>query len=93
MRFQQDDTPPHKNSLITYFNEKFYTRIGTSSQTKEQLARSLDLTPIDFFLWGYVKEKVFAQPTTIADIKLRIVLSEISLIVHCKESKTIFDYA
>ena len=25
-------------------------------------ARSPDLTPLDFFLWGYVKQKVYQQP-------------------------------
>jgi hypothetical protein len=33
-----------------------------------------DLIPLDFFLWGYVKEKVFAQqPTTLKDMKARII--------------------
>ncbi|PNF42181.1 hypothetical protein B7P43_G07315 [Cryptotermes secundus] len=28
----------------------------------ERLARSPDITPPDFFLWGYLKEKVYANP-------------------------------
>ena len=34
-------------------------------------ARSPDLTPCDYFLWGYVKDKVFVppQPVSIPDLK------------------------
>ena len=37
-------------------------------------ARSPDLTPCDYFLWGYVKDKVFvpSQPVSIPDLKNRI---------------------
>jgi len=37
-------------------------------------ARSLDLTPCDYFLWGYVKDEVFVppQPVSISDLKNRI---------------------
>ena len=32
-----------------------------------------DLTPCDYFLWGYLKTKVFeTKPRTIADLKERI---------------------
>lgn len=29
---------------------------------RDGLPRSLDLTPLDFFLWDYVKDRVFATP-------------------------------
>ncbi|GBM80433.1 hypothetical protein AVEN_145767-1 [Araneus ventricosus] len=36
--------------------------------------RSPDLTPLDFFLWGYVKDKVFASKITdITQLKTRII--------------------
>jgi hypothetical protein len=37
--------------------------------------RSPDLTPCDFFLWGYVKDKVFVPPVpvTLDDLKQRII--------------------
>jgi hypothetical protein len=37
-------------------------------------ALSPDLTPFDYFLWGYVKYKVFVppQPVSIPDLKNRI---------------------
>ncbi len=35
--------------------------------------RSPDLTPPDFFLWGYVKDNIFKpNPTTIAELKTLI---------------------
>ena len=35
--------------------------------------RSPDITPIDFFLWGYVKDKVFSTPVPdITHLKARI---------------------
>jgi len=35
--------------------------------------RSPDLIPCDYFLWGYLKTKVFeTKPRTIADLKQRI---------------------
>jgi hypothetical protein len=36
--------------------------------------RSPDITPLDFFLWGYVKDTVYKTPVTSLDeVKLRIV--------------------
>jgi len=35
--------------------------------------RSPDITPLNFFLWGYVKDKVFSTPVPdIANLKARI---------------------
>jgi len=35
--------------------------------------RSSDITPLDFFLWGYVKDKVFSTPVPgITNLKARI---------------------
>jgi len=35
--------------------------------------RSPDITPLDFFLWGYVKDKVFSTPVSdITNLKARI---------------------
>jgi len=42
--------------------------------TRPWPAQSPDLTPYDFFLWGYVKDKVFVppQPVSMPDLKNRI---------------------
>ncbi|GBM49467.1 hypothetical protein AVEN_142605-1 [Araneus ventricosus] len=35
--------------------------------------RSPDITPMDFFLWGYLKQKVYATPPpTLQDLQRRI---------------------
>lgn len=75
MWFQQDGAPPHRSRyVVTYLNNLFQNRwIGIRSQIQEWPPRSPDLTPLDFFLWGHVKEKVFAtKPTTIDNMKIRI---------------------
>jgi hypothetical protein len=39
----------------------------------EWLAQSPDLSPCEFFLWGYLKEKVFKhRPRSLEDLKERI---------------------
>lgn len=75
MWFQQDGAPAHRTRLVrTFLNDTYPNRwIGIGSQVHEWPARSPDLTPIDFFLWGAVKEQVFAEaPTTIEDMQDRI---------------------
>ena len=59
--FQQDGAPPHwKLSVRAYLNENLPGRwIGRAGNDDSVLLkwppRSSDLTPCDFFLWGYVK--------------------------------------
>ena len=78
--FQQDGAPPHWHQDVWRFlnlslHQRWIGRVG-----KEDLAlqfwppRSPDLTPCDFFLWGFVKEAVYVQslPTTLDDLKNRI---------------------
>jgi hypothetical protein len=54
--FQQDGAPPHWGSDVRRFLD------GPTPWPP----RSPDITPLDFFLWGYVKDKVFSTP--VADI-------------------------
>lgn len=75
MWFQQDGAPPHRSRNVTaYLNEQFPNKwIGLASPVQVWPPRSPDLTPLDFFLWGHVKEKVYAtEPTTPQDMKMRI---------------------
>ncbi|XP_064469579.1 uncharacterized protein LOC135384303 [Ornithodoros turicata] len=66
--FMQDGAPPH---LAT---ETFPGRwMGRGSPTMPWPARSPDLTPCDFFLWGYVKSKVYSgQVSSLQQLKARI---------------------
>lgn len=79
--FQQDGCPAHyHNEVRQYLNTELPRRwIGRASEEDQHIMlwppRSPDLTPCDFFLWGYVKEKVFVPPMPhdIAELKDRIV--------------------
>jgi hypothetical protein len=60
MYFQQDGAPAHNSHQVAeYLNEKFGDQwIGTNGPIAWP-ARSPDLSPLDFFLWGFVKDKVY----------------------------------
>lgn len=74
MIFQQDGAPPHHAGIVKeWLNNTFHEKwIGRDGPTRWP-ARSPDLTPLDYFLWGYVKEKVYKEETTtVEDMKIRI---------------------
>lgn len=75
MWFQQDGAPPHySNAVREHLNDIYPLRwIGRNGPTNWP-PRSPDLTSMDFFLWGYVKEIVYRDtPTTIDNMKERII--------------------
>jgi len=74
MWFQLDGAPPHfAINVRQWLNENFQNKWIGRGSTIRWPARSPDLTPLDFFLWGYVKQKVYVEPpTTAQDMQLRI---------------------
>ena len=66
--FQQDGAPPHWHTDVRdYLDEVLpHPWIGRATADNNALAlwppRSPDLTPCDFFLWGFVKDRVFVPP-------------------------------
>ncbi|EFA08485.1 Transposable element Tc3 transposase-like Protein [Tribolium castaneum] len=72
--FMHDGAPPHfarrvRRHLDRHPPERWIGRGGPLHWP----ARSPDLTPCDFFLWGVIKEKVYkTAPTTVDDMKDRI---------------------
>lgn len=72
--FQHDGAPPHFGVDVRLFlNETFPGRWIGRRGTIEWPARSPDLTPLDFFLWGYLKSKVyFNKPLNVENLKIRI---------------------
>jgi len=60
--FQQDGAPAHNAGQVQeYLSQRFPGKwIGTRSEVPWP-ARSPDLTPLDFFLWGYVKNQVYGN--------------------------------
>lgn len=83
--FQQDGAPAHnsrtvKEMLIQQFGENFIATHGPVPWP----ARSPDLTPLDYFLWGYVKNEIYKDTyNAIDDLKrsLENILNGINNIV------------
>ena len=65
--YQQDGAPPHYALEVRKFlNDNFPGQwIGRGSETIAWPPRSPDLTPLDFFLWGFVKDQVYSIPDEI----------------------------
>lgn len=72
--FQQDGATSHTSNrslprVREFFPNKLISRRGDTNRPP----RSPDLTHMDFFLWGYVKSKVYAnKPTSLAQLKENI---------------------
>jgi len=65
--FQQDGSPAHYKDVRGYLNRNWPQRwIGRTGKEDDALMRwpprSPDLTPCDFFIWGFVKDTVFVPP-------------------------------
>lgn len=75
--FQQDGAPPHYQiNVRQYLNRVFPNRWIGRRGSMEWPARSPDLTSLDFFLWGYVKNIVYkTKPLDLADLRRRITLA------------------
>ena len=65
--FQQDGSPAHYKDVWGYLNRNLPQRWrGRTRKDEDALMRwpprSPDLTPCDFFFWGFVKDTVFVPP-------------------------------
>jgi hypothetical protein len=68
--------PPHWDRIFREFLEVYFpVRLVGRDEPIPWPPRSPDITPLDFFLWGYVKDIVYKTPvTTFGELKkLRIV--------------------
>ena len=73
--FQQDGAPPHYALVVrNWLDFNLPNRwIGRRGSFCEWPARSPDLTPLDFFLWGVIKHKVYTvRVETVDELKMRI---------------------
>ena len=72
--FMHDGAPPHfALSVRAWLDQKFPGRWLGRRGPHEWPARSPDLTPCDFFLWGWAKEEVYrAKPRTMEQLEDRI---------------------
>ena len=73
--WMQDGAPAHRTVLIRrMLRQKFQNRVVALNHPIEWPPRSPDLTPCDFFLWGYLKQKVFSSPVqSLPELRRRIV--------------------
>jgi len=72
MWFQQDGHPAHTATKATkmLLNKKFGNHWIGLRGPHEWPPRSLDLTPLDFFLWGHLKQQVYAtRLASVEDLK------------------------
>ena len=72
--FQQDGASPHTSNLSRdWLQEHFGKRVISLKTDFEWAPYSPDLSPPDFFLWGYLKDKVYGnKPRTISELKENI---------------------
>lgn len=80
--FMQDGAPPHWGlSVRKWLDEHFAGRwMGRGSPNMPWPPRSPDLTPCDYFLWGYVKSVVYKQnPLDIEELKTKITEAMLSI--------------
>ena len=79
--FQQDGAPPHFGLQVRNFlNDTFTERWIGRREAIEWPPRSPDLTALDFFFWGYLKDRVYkTKPRNLDDLRHRIT-TEVALI-------------
>jgi len=70
-RFQQDGAPPHTaNKVQEWLTDRFSTKFINKFDWPP---RSPDLNPCDYFLWGYLKARVYSPlPKSIDELKVNI---------------------
>ena len=69
--FQQDGAPPHYSRAVReYLDETFPEKCIGRRGPIDWPARSPALTPMDFFFWGVLKDKVYSRkPRSVGDLK------------------------
>jgi hypothetical protein len=66
--FQQDGAPPHWGRIVRdYLDATFPNRWLGRDGPLAWPPQSPDITPLDSFLWGYVKDKVYATKVTVVE--------------------------
>ena len=74
----QDGAPCHTADVnVNYLDRQFGNRVisNRSIRGRDWPPRSPDLNPLDFFLWGFLKSKVYTpRPATLAELRANITL-------------------
>lgn len=92
--FQQDGAPPHySRSVRQWLDDKFPGAWIGRRGPIEWPARSPDLTPCDFFLWGFLKNIVYGRnPRTIDQLRAEIqnAISKVDMQLCQKVCRSVF---
>jgi hypothetical protein len=75
IHLQQDGAPPHYiEEVRKYLNTHFPGQWVGRAALRAWPPRSPDLTRLDFFLWGFVKDRVFVPPlpANVAELRTQI---------------------
>ena len=77
----QDGAPGHRRiMMIEHFQELFLDHIISPGCHHEWPSRSPDPTPFAYFVWGYLKSKVFlTPPANLADLRQRITMEAVQI--------------
>ena len=79
--FQQDGATAHTSLRAReWLTNQFGNKIISHHMESPWSARSPDLSPLDYFLWGYVKENVFKRQPADIEILKEIVQEVVSSI-------------
>ncbi len=92
--FQQDGAPAHFSLVVRdWLNKKFPNRWISRAGPIRWPPKSPDLTPMDFFFWGYVKQVVYQQPIQdLNHLKSRIIEAVQSIQPDVLNSVCFFKY-
>lgn len=84
--FQQDGAAPHYANIVRdWLGQKLPGRWIGRRGPVEWPPRSPDLTPLDFFLWGVLKDMVYAEKPNTIDILKNTIKEKVQLINSDKE--------
>ena len=72
--FQQDGATPHTSSaVLDWINETFEDRVVSLKAQYAWHLHSPDLSPLDFYLWGFLQDPVYKpSPTTLKELNANI---------------------
>ena len=73
--YQQDRTPPHYHrDMRAFLDENLQGHWIGRRGTFKLPTRSPDLTPLDFYLWGTLKDVVYRKkPATLGELRAEII--------------------
>jgi hypothetical protein len=86
--FHQDGATPHNARIhVAFLNDNFGARwMGTYGPIRWP-ARSPDLNPLDFFLWGYIRDNVYLTPPgTREELRRKVYFASLTCVFYLRHS-------